>query len=209
MNHFRSIKQESTATITLATDRSGSIIILLLAGLLIPMLTLSVAFAAEIKTLDVAINNGEITVSGSVALDEAFINETKNGIQKELVFYIDLFRVWKNWADEYVTGNIIERKIAGDVIKGEYLIRSFDRNRKVIIERKFRSFESMMEWFTEVKSLHLINIKSIEPGEYYVRFTVESRLRKLPPVVGYLLFFIPEKEFSVYKDSPVFKIGER
>jgi hypothetical protein len=93
----------------------------------------------------------------------------------------------------------IERKIIGDVIKGEYILSSFDRNRKVIVERRFRSFESMIKWMTEIRDLPLVNIKGIEPGDYYVRITVESRLRRLPPVLSYLLFFIPEKEFFHFK----------
>jgi hypothetical protein len=178
-------------------------LILLISGLLNPA---SFAYGAEIKELNVKINGEEVVVSTSVELDEAFINEARNGIQKELLFYIDLFRVWKGWADEYVTGNFIERKIIGDVIKGEYILSSFDRNRKVIVERRFRSFESMIKWMTEIRDLPLMNIKGIEPGDYYVRITVESRLRRLPPVLSYLLFFIPEKEFSISKDSIPFKI---
>jgi len=178
-------------------------LILLISGLLNPA---SFAYGAEIKELNVKINGEEVVVSTSVGLDEAFINEARNGIQKELLFYIDLFRVWKGWADEYVTGNFIERRIIGDVIKGEYILSSFDRNRKVIVERRFRSFESMIKWMTEIRDLPLVNIKGIEPGDYYVRITVESRLRRLPPVLSYLLFFIPEKEFSISKDSVPFKI---
>lgn len=60
-----------------------------------------------------------------------------------------------------------------------------------------------------INSLPLINIRGIEPGDYYIKVTVESRLRSLPPVVGYLLFFIPEKEFSVSKDSSPFRLGSR
>lgn len=168
-----------------------------------------IALGQEIGDIDVRINGDELVVSTSVSLPEAFINEIKNGVQKELVFYIDLFRVWKNWPDEYVFGNSIIKKIEGDVIKGEYIMSSFDRNKKVVVEKKFKSLESMLRTMGVISSLPLINIKGIEPGDYYVRVTVESRLRRLPPVVGYLLFFIPEKEFSVSKDSSPFRLGSR
>ncbi|MCX7793014.1 MAG: DUF4390 domain-containing protein [Thermodesulfovibrionales bacterium] len=165
--------------------------------------------AQEIGDIDVRMNGDELVVSTSVILPENFINEIKNGIQKELVFYIDLFRVWKNWPDEYIFGNSIVRKIEGDVIKGEYVMSSFDRNRKIIVEKKFKTLESMLSAMSVISSLSLINIKGIEPGDYYIKVTVESRLRRLPPVVGYLLFFIPEKEFSISRDSAIFRLSSK
>ncbi len=201
-----------TRQVTRATVKIWPFIILLLAGLfslLVDYLMIDVVYGAEITEVDVRIDSEEIIVSTSVLFNESFINEAKNGIQKEIIFYIDLFRVWKGWPDEYIIGNTIERRITGDVIKGEYVLSSFDRNRKIIVERKFNSFESMIKWMSEIKSLPLINIKAVDTGEYYVRVTVESRLRRLPPVVGYLLFFIPEKEFSISKDSQLFKLGPK
>ncbi len=179
------------------------------APLLIALIFPRIIYAQEINNLDVKIKSEELVVSTSISLNEGFINEIKNGIQKELVFYIDLFRIWKYWPDEYVFGNSIVRKIEGDVIKGEYIMSSFDRNRKVITEKKFKSLESMLKAMAEIGPFPLINIKGMESGDYYVRVTVESRLRKLPPVVGYILFFIPEKEFSITKDSPIFRLGSR
>ncbi len=209
MSYIRSIKQVS---FTYSARYIWPFIILLLVGLFSPLgdyPLMDVVYGAEITGVDVRVDNEELIVSTSVLFDETFINEAKNGIQKELIIYVDLFRVWKGWPDEYVIGNIIERRITGDVIKGEYILTSFDRNRKIIVERKFKSFESMIKWMSEIKALPLINIKGVESGEYYVRVTVESRLRRLPPVVGYLLFFIPEKEFSISKDSPLFKLGPK
>lgn len=186
-------------------------IILLFSSLFIPTIILPplVTQAAEISFLDVRLNGDELIVSTTVRLDQQFIDEAKNGIQKELLFYIDLFRVWKTWPDEYVFGNLIEKRITGDVIKGEYILNSYDRNRKRIIEKKYKTFESMIKEMTELKGIQLLNIKGLEPGDYYVRVTVESRIRKLPPVIGYILFFVPEKEFSIFKDSNIFKIGPK
>lgn len=208
MTHKSRIIQEDIADRSILLE--GMTLLPLLASVLsLLFLIPGIALGQEIGDIDVRINGDELVVSTSVSLPEAFINEIKNGVQKELVFYIDLFRVWKNWPDEYVFGNSIIKKIEGDVIKGEYIMSSFDRNKKVIVEKKFKSLESMLRTMGVISSLPLINIKGIEPGDYYVRVTVESRLRRLPPVVGYLLFFIPEKEFSVSKDSSPFRLGSR
>lgn len=201
------IQEEHRESPNILTIHAIKITTILLFCLVAVLITRS--FAQEIENLDVRINGDDLIVSTSVSLPESFIQEIKNGIQKELIFYIDLFRVWKDWPDEYVFGNLITKKITGDVIKGEYIMSSFDRNKKVILEKKFKSLESMLKEMRVINSLILINIKGMEPGDYYVKITVESRLRRLPPVVGYLLFFIPEKEFSISRDSSLFRLGSR
>lgn len=120
-----------------------SIIVSLLLLLLIPQSP----FAQEIGIgdIDVRINGDELIVSTSITLPGGFINEIKNGVQKELVFYIDLFRVWKNWPDEYVFGNSIVKKIEGDVIKGEFIMSSFDRNKKIVVEKNLRALSPCSE----------------------------------------------------------------
>jgi len=49
-------------------------------------------------------------------------------------------------------------------------------------------------------------MREIEPGQYFVRVTIESKIRKLPPVIGYLLIFLSENEFKIVKDSGFFAI---
>jgi hypothetical protein len=64
----------------------------------------------------------------------------------------------------------------------------------------------MIRWTLSVKDMKLTNIREIEAGQYFVRVTVESKIRKLPPVIGYLFIFVSENEFKVVKDSGVFTI---
>jgi hypothetical protein len=65
----------------------------------------------------------------------------------------------------------------------------------------------MLNWALSIKSQQVTHLKELEPANYFVRVSVESRLRSLPPVIGYLLFFVPEKEFKVRADSPPFPVG--
>jgi hypothetical protein len=64
----------------------------------------------------------------------------------------------------------------------------------------------MISWALSVRDMKLANIREIEPGEYFVRVTIESKIRKLPPVIGYLFIFLSENEFKIVKDSGVFVI---
>jgi hypothetical protein len=47
----------------------------------------------------------------------------------------------------------------------------------------------------------------MEPGTYFVRVSAESKIRKLPPVIGYFMIFLPENEFKITKDSSFITIG--
>ena len=76
-----------------------------------------------------------------------------------------------------------------------------------IVEKRFNELDSLLKWSLNINDLKLTNIKELEPDDYFVRITVESRLRRLPPVIGYLFFFVPEKEFTTVKDSSIFRVG--
>lgn len=162
-------------------------------------------FAIEISGVDVKIHNNDIYVTTSVKPDQKFVDDMNNGLSKEFAFYIDLFRVWSVWPDEFVTGRKFVRILKSNPIKREYIASSIDGN--VQLEKRFKDLESMIEWVMNIGDSKLTNIKELEPGSYFVKVSVESRIRKLPPVIGYLLFFVPEKELSVSKNSPPFQIN--
>ncbi len=172
-------------------------------------ISVTTSYSQEIDSIEVRFKGDDLYVRTSFRPGERFIEEARNGIRKELKILIDLFRVWENWPDEYIYGVEIINRITGDALRGEFVATSLNRSRRVIVEKRFRSFDSMILWLTSINSLHLVNVKSLEPGEYYIKVTVESIIKKLPPVIGYLLFFVPEKEFSISKDSEIFRVGGR
>jgi len=166
-------------------------------------------FGVEIAGPEVHLGHDEIVVDAGLSPDEKFLSELKSGMEKEITFYIDLFKVWKGWPDEFVLGKKFVQTLKGDSIKGEYIATFFDG--ETYIKKRFMSFTSMLSWTLNKKNVRLVNhMKELSPGEYFVKVTVESRLRKLPPIIGYLLFFVPENDFVVSKKSPVFTIeGEK
>jgi len=157
-----------------------------------------------ITDTDVKLNNNEIHVSFSLALEDKNIQEISQGIDKELKFYVDLFRVWKVWPDEFVLGKTYSRTLKADPIKKEYVATSNDGS--VIIKKRFKSLESMLSWSLSVKDLKLTNTRELDPGQYFVKITAESRIRKFPPVIGYLFIFLSENEFKIEKNSGFFLI---
>jgi len=163
------------------------------------------AGCAEINGPETKIANNEIYVTTGLILNEKQLQDLKNGIAKEITFYIDLFRVWNMWPDEFVLGKTIVKTLKADPVKKEYIAASSDG--MTVVERRFNELNSLLKWSLNIRDLKLTNTKELEPADYFVRITVESRLRKLPPVISYLFFFVPEKEFTKVKDSSSFRVG--
>ncbi len=166
----------------------------------------SITRSAEIIGPETKIINNEIYVTTGLILDEKQLQDLKNGIAKEITFYIDLFRVWSIWPDEFVLGETIVKTLKADPVKKEYVAASSDG--MTIVERRFNELDSLLKWSLNIRDLKLTNTRELEPDDYFVRITVESRLRKLPPVISYLFFFVPEKEFTKVKDSSRFSVGQ-
>ena len=169
------------------------------------LLSISLSSPAEIIGPEVKLQDNEIYVTTALSLDENHIQELRNGIAKEFRFYIDIFRVWKIWPDEFVLGKLFVRTLKCDPVKTEYIATSADGS--TLIEKRFKSFESMVRWAVSINDLRLTNIRELEQGLYFVRVTIESKIRKLPPIIGYFMIFLPENEFKIKKNSFPFNIG--
>jgi len=163
--------------------------------------------ASEITGPEIKIQDNQIRVTTSLSLNEKSLQELRNGVTKDLKFSIDLFRVWKMWPDEFVVGKMFIRTLKSDPVTMEYRGSSNDGN--TLVQKKFKSFESMIQWALLINDVKLANVKDLEQSTYFVRVTVESKIRKLPPVIGYFMIFLPENEFKIEKDSPFFPAGTR
>jgi hypothetical protein len=163
--------------------------------------------ATNVVGPDVVIHEDDITVSTGLILDEAKMAEIRSGISKEMIFYIDLFRVWKSWPDEFVLGKTVTKTLRCDPVKMEYIATSLAGT--TLIEKRFNDCEPLIRWALSVKDFHLTKTSELEPSKYFIRVTVESRLRRLPPVISSLFFFVREKEFRLDMDSSLFDVIQR
>jgi hypothetical protein len=165
----------------------------------------SLSSGAEITGPEVKFQGNDIYVTTSLNLDEKYLRELSKGITKEVRFYIDIFRVWKMWPDEFMLGKLFIRTLTCDPVKNEYIATSGEES--TLIQKRFRSFESMIKWALSINDLKLANLRELEPSVYYIRVTVESKIRKLPPVIGYFMIFLPENEFKISKNSTFFTVS--
>lgn len=166
----------------------------------------SVCTGADIVGPEVRLENNDLYVTARLALNEKTVQELRNGITKEFIFYIDLFKVWKMWPDEFVLNKTFTKTLKSDPVKTEYVATSRDESTQ--IRKRFKTLQSMIEWGLTIDNLKLAGMRDIEPATYFVRVTVESKIRTLPPVIGYFMIFLPENEFRIKKDSQFFTSGQ-
>lgn len=158
--------------------------------------------AAELQGPYARITNKSILVSTSITLDEEKAEEVRKGVKKEIIFYVDLFRVWDKWPDEFVLGKKIAQTLQCDPVKNENLATSTIGLRRYL--KRFTSCDDMMKWALTLRDVEFSNSAELESSEYYIRVTVESRIRELPPFINLILFFIEETEFKITEESPSF-----
>ncbi len=171
-------------------------------------LTLTASAAtAEIIGPAIKIQNNNIMIGTGFSNIKEIENAIKSGVEKEIVFTIELFREWNFWPDEFVQARKIKKTIKYDNLRGQYRISSHDGT--VVKERYLKEFNDLKEWLFTVKDVNLINVKELEQGKYFVRVVVESKSKKIPPVIGFFMLFIPETETSLAKRSPAFVVGEQ
>jgi len=167
----------------------------------------AVPSAADCQTIagpEVRLAASDIMVSFSLSLDDKHLQGIRDGMEKEYVFYIDLFRVWNNWPDEFVLGKSSTRTLKADPVKKEFV--ATDNDGSVRTKKRFKSFASMADWTLSVRDLKLSSSRELEPGQYYVKITAESKIRKLPPVIKGIFIFLPENEFRLQSSSAMFRI---
>jgi hypothetical protein len=160
--------------------------------------------AADITPVSVRQDNNDLFVTSALQPDQKLIDDLSGGLSKELVFYVDLFRHWSIWPDEFVLGTKIVRVLQSDPIKREYIGSNTEGNVRTI--RRFKDLNSMVAWAMNIQDVKLTNVKALDPGNYYIKISAESIIRKLPPVVDTVIFFVSTKEFSVSRDSQLFRI---
>lgn len=164
--------------------------------------------ASEISTLTIKQVDNEIVVSTAIKLDQNIVDEATSGLSKEFIFKIELYRYVKFlFPNEFITSKTIVRSLKSNPIKREYVGTGTDSGVKTV--QRFKDIDSMLAWAVNLPELKMIGTKGLSEGNYFITVTAESRVHSLPAVVGYILFFLPTKEFSVNRESELFKIQQQ
>lgn len=176
-------------------------------ALLLVFLSAGHAWALEIQGAALKYNLDQVHVTFSLDLGDERREEIRQGIPKVIIIYIELYRSWDMWPDEFIAGKKITTHLVSDPVKKEHIGRSFDGN--AILEERFKSPESMMRWALSFKNLSTVRLNLLESGEYFMRITAESRLKKVPSVISDIFFFLPTREFKISKELGRFSWDKR
>jgi hypothetical protein len=161
--------------------------------------------SSDITTISFRQVNRDVIVNASLQFDQKIIDDLNAGLPKEITFTVELLKTRKLWPNEVTKGKVIIKALHSNPIKREYIGSSSEGKEKMV--RRFRDVSSMIAWGGTIQELRLADIDVEEDSEYYIRISAESRMLALPSVVDYLLFFIPTKEFSVSKETYLFRLS--
>ncbi|UCD34938.1 MAG: DUF4390 domain-containing protein [Nitrospiraceae bacterium] len=128
----------------------------------------------------------------------------KSGVDKAVIFTIELLRVWMFWPDEFVVSKRIERVVRYDNLRDQFLVSSFDGITRS--DRYFADYEPAKDWIFTVRDVNLAHVKELDPGTYYIRIVLESKSLEQLPLIGFLMHVIPEVEMSLARESEPFLI---
>ncbi len=150
--------------------------------------------------------NNNIIVNLSIDNVTELESTIRSGIEKEIVFTIELLRAWKFWPDEFIVSKRITKVIKYDNLREQYLASSYDGITRT--EKRFKDFSTMKDWIFNVNAINLANIRELEGNSYYLRAMVESKSLEQIPVIGPLMHLIPVIEMSLAKESEPFIIRD-
>jgi hypothetical protein len=158
-------------------------------------------FGPDMNIID---NNIMVNISLTNVSDlEAVIN---SGIEKEIIFTVELIRDWKFWPDEFVASKKIRKIIKYDNLRDQYSASSYDGFNR--IKMQFKDYYSLRNWIFTEEGINLANVRGLEPANYYIRVIVESKSLKQLPVIGLLMHLVPEVDMTLVKESTDFFIGD-
>jgi len=150
--------------------------------------------------------NNDIVVNIAVANATELESTIKSGIEKEIVFTMELIREWKFWPDEFVVSKKIRKTIKYDNLRDQFWTSFFDGITRT--DKKFKNYGEVRNWIFSVNEINLANVRQLEPARYYIRVIVESRSIDRLPVMGLLSHLVPEVDMTIARESEPFPIGE-
>jgi len=172
------------------------------------LLNLSIATAIKPHIFGPYINiiDKNIIVDISLANVSELETAINSGVGKEIIFTVELLRAWPFWPDEFVASKKIKKIIKYDNLRDQYQASSFDGFKRE--EKQFKDYYNIRNWIFTENGINLANIRELEPDNYYIRIIVESKSLKHLPVIGMLIYLVPEVDMTIVKESSDFYIGD-
>jgi hypothetical protein len=148
--------------------------------------------------------SGEVIVNTYFHNTEDFETSIRTGITKDITITVIVKKIKDFWPDELVKMKKFERSIHYNTLKETFTVTLSDG--EVTETEIFKDYLHMVKSTLMIKDLHMVNTNDLPQGQYFVTVIMESHRIKLPPVIRHLLFFVPEKEFTIQRKSTPFVV---
>jgi len=162
------------------------------------------AFAIENITMQFTKTDNSLLVDLQIIPSEEFKDDFKNGLSKNIVILIELYKKWSIIPDEFISGTQIQKIMISDPIKDEFIIKSIEG--EILKEKRFKNYQEALNWALNIETVKIGGIDKLPGGKYYIKVTVQSNIKKLPSVLEHLLFFIPRYEKKITIESKSFTL---
>ncbi len=160
--------------------------------------------AIEDISFEITRDKNYIVVNANIIPSQEFINDFQDGLSKNILVTIELFRRWPIIPDEFVKGVQIQKIMLSNPIKGEFIVKNLQGEN--LIEKIFKDSQEAINCALKINSVKIGPLSTLESGRYYVKITVESNIKKLPSVLEHIIFFVPKYEKKITKESEIFRL---
>ena len=185
------------------------VLLFILCSLFLASLLPSPAIAGDEKISDLGVsiqNNKDVMVSARLinAFNNTIEEDIKNGIPKDLYYYILLKRRLGLWIDEELLSVTIKYTIRYDILKKQYIVISREgiKNNQKVTE----NYQEMVDLISRINNIKLAETDLLKPKDsYYVSIKAEMKATTIPFYLEYFFFFIPFLELNTpWADSSIF-----
>ncbi|MBI5746017.1 MAG: DUF4390 domain-containing protein [Nitrospirae bacterium] len=159
----------------------------------------------KITDLSVTIQNKDILVSAKLikAINSTIEEDIKNGIPKDLFYYILLKRKQNIWIDEEILSVTLKYTIKYDILKKQYIVTSREGTKNS--QRVIENYQEMVDLSSRVNNVKLADTDILNAKEsYYVSVKAQMKATAIPLHLDYFFFFIPFLELDTpWADSSI------
>ena len=150
------------------------------------------ASGERIANLVVQIKNSDILVSANLirGFSQTTEEDIRNGIPKDLYYYILLTRHQPLWFDEEMLSKTIKYTVKYDLLKKQFVVTR--RENSAVQQEILEDFVAMKRLISTINNVKITTIQALNDQDtYYVSIKAEMKAAKLPFYLDYFLFFIP------------------
>lgn len=146
----------------------------------------------RIANLTIQFKNSDILVSANLirGFSQTTEEDIRNGIPKDLYYYILLTKDQPLWFDDELISKTIKYTVKYDLLKKQFMVTR--RENGATQQEITEDFVAMKRLISTINNVKIASIQALNYRDtYYVSVKAEMKAAKLPFYLDYFLFFIP------------------